>query len=32
LRQQTMAGNQTLAEINEYECLWVLERHGYKQP
>ncbi|MEO6875806.1 MAG: extracellular solute-binding protein [Opitutaceae bacterium] len=31
-RQQAMASNQTLTEINEYESLWVLARHGYKQP
>jgi len=29
-RQQNMASNQTLAEINQYEAAWVLERHGYK--
>ena len=31
-RQHTMASNQTLAEISEYEAAWVLARHGYKQP
>ena len=31
-RQQTLASNQTLSELNQYESQWVLDRHGYKQP
>ena len=30
LRQQVMACNQSLTEINEYESRWVLERKGYR--
>ena len=32
LRQQTLASNQTLSEINAYEGAWVLLRHGDTQP
>jgi hypothetical protein len=32
LRQRTLASNQTLSEINEYEAAWALERYGFKQP
>lgn len=32
LRQRTLADNQTLSEINEYQAAWVLQRHGYGQP
>lgn len=28
VRQQTLAGNQTLSELNAYESTWVLTRHG----
>ena len=31
-REQVMASNQTLAEINQYQARWVLDRYGYKQP
>ena len=29
-RQATLAANQTLSEIEEYEAAWVLQRHGSK--
>ncbi len=29
-RQQILASNQTLFELNQYEASWVLERNGYK--
>ena len=29
-RQSTLASNQTLFDINQYESQWVLDRHGYK--
>ena len=31
LRQHALASNQTVAEINDYQAAWVLQRHGYQQ-
>jgi hypothetical protein len=32
LRQRTLASNQTLFEVNQYEASWVFNRYGFKQP